>query len=226
MPKISIIVPIYNAASYIRRCLDSICSQTEKDWELLLVNDGSTDDSQEIVEAYSKREARIQVYQQENQGQGVARNRALEQARGEFVVFIDADDYVESNYLEQLISAMPGHDVVQATGLCFYHQTVPWGRMFRRDFIETHQIRFAEHMYYEDVIFSLRMWQARPRYANIPSAGYHYSINPHSTTASRHPEDEKLLVRLLKEAIAHGPSRWIALYTYLRIQIHFYKNKI
>lgn len=96
---ISVIVPVYNAENVIRRCVDSIEAQTYGNWELILVDDGSSDGSGEICDAYSKRNGRIKVIHQENRGPSVARNKGLVAANGEYVCFVDADDYVSQNYL-------------------------------------------------------------------------------------------------------------------------------
>lgn len=99
MPKLSIIIPVYNAEKYITKCLDSILSQSFKDYELILVNDGSKDNSGTICEQYKLNDSRIFVYHQLNCGVSKARNRGLEAARGEFITFIDADDELMPGYL-------------------------------------------------------------------------------------------------------------------------------
>lgn len=92
---LSVIVPVYNAARYLRRCLDSLLGQTYRELEIICVNDGSTDDSAAILDAYAAKDARIQVIHQGNAGVSAARNRGLDAATGEFVTFVDADDWVE-----------------------------------------------------------------------------------------------------------------------------------
>lgn len=99
--KVSVIIPVYNTAPYLRACLDSICRQTLKELQILVVNDGSTDQSQEIIEEYAAQDGRIEWIRQENAGQGAARNRALERANGEFVYFMDSDDLLELHCLQQ-----------------------------------------------------------------------------------------------------------------------------
>lgn len=102
MKKISIIVPIYNAASTLHRCIGSVLVQDYNNWELILVNDGSADASPEICEEFAKKEARIVYISIENKGPSKARNLAIEACTGEFVCFIDADDYVTSDYISAL----------------------------------------------------------------------------------------------------------------------------
>ena len=107
---ISIVVPVYNAADYLRRCLDSILKQTYDRFEVILVNDGSTDGSGGICQDYAARDSRIQVVHQENQGPSAARNRGLQLAQGEYVTFVDADDFLEATYLEVLYQSLVEHD--------------------------------------------------------------------------------------------------------------------
>ena len=92
MPEVSVIIPIYNTAAYLRKALDSICGQTLKELEIILIDDGSTDGSRGIIEEYAERDARIRWYAQPNQGQGVARNTALALATGRYIYFMDSDD--------------------------------------------------------------------------------------------------------------------------------------
>ena len=102
---ISVIVPVYNVKPYLKRCLDSILSQTYTNFELLLVNDGSKDGSAFILEEYAKKDSRIRVIHQENMGVSAARNRAIDEAEGDYITFIDSDDFVEDFYLEHLYQA-------------------------------------------------------------------------------------------------------------------------
>ena len=93
---ISIIIPIYKAESYLHRCIDSILAQTNTEWELLLIDDGSPDKSGDICDEYSKKDPRIKVFHKSNGGVSSARNLGLDYAKGQWITFIDADDYVDS----------------------------------------------------------------------------------------------------------------------------------
>ena len=98
--KFSVIVPVYNCEDSLPRCIESILYQTYPDWELLLIDDGSTDGSFSLCEAYAKQDGRIRVIHQENAGQGPARNNGMKEATGDYVVFCDADDFYEKDALE------------------------------------------------------------------------------------------------------------------------------
>ena len=99
-PQISVIIPVYNVEQYLSKCLESIINQTLQDIEIICINDGSTDNSLQILEEYAQKDSRMIVINQENQGVGVARNKGLEIARGDYIWFVDSDDYVERNGLD------------------------------------------------------------------------------------------------------------------------------
>lgn len=99
---VSIIIPVYNVENYLTCCLESVIYQTFNNYEIIIVNDGSTDNSLSIIKNYSNKYRNIRVINQKNQGQSVARNRALEIANGEYIYFLDSDDYIEKNTLEML----------------------------------------------------------------------------------------------------------------------------
>jgi glycosyltransferase involved in cell wall biosynthesis len=101
-PKISIIVPIYNVEKYLHRCIDSILSQTFVDFEVLLIDDGSPDNSGKICEEYATKDSRIQVFHKTNQGVSSARQLGIEQAKGEYSIHVDGDDWIEYDMLENL----------------------------------------------------------------------------------------------------------------------------
>ena len=96
---ISIIIPVYNTEKYLRRCMDSILNSAYKDFEILLINDGSTDSSPAICEEYSRQDSRIKVIHQKNQGVSVARNTGLDYCQGEWIVFVDSDDFISKDFL-------------------------------------------------------------------------------------------------------------------------------
>lgn len=121
MVRITIIIPIYNAESYLKQCLESIRCQTLKELEIICVDDGSTDHSMQIVEQFSAVDIRICLIQQKNQGAGVARNRALEKAQGKYVAFLDADDYyIDNNALELMFDTCEKNALSACAGLRKY----------------------------------------------------------------------------------------------------------
>ncbi len=178
---ISVIVPVYNVEKYIRNCLDSIINQTYKDLEIILVDDGSTDNSGVICDEYAQKDKRIKVIHKENGGQSTARNVGLKNATGEFIGFVDSDDTIESNAYEKLISAIDGVDLAICGHNVITDITVTtkskgeenfldeeglwqeifgrlnnavWNKLFRRDLIK--DIKFDPNFAHgEDLIFNI-----------------------------------------------------------------------
>ena len=106
MPKISVIVPVYNVEKYLHRCIDSILAQTFTDFELLLIDDGSKDNSGAICDEYAARDSRVQVFHKENGGVSSARNLGLDNAQGEWITFVDSDDWIEPILIESCVAVI------------------------------------------------------------------------------------------------------------------------
>ena len=102
MTKISIIIPVYNVAEYLPQCLESVINQTLKDIEIICINDGSTDNSLEILREYEKKDGRIKIIDKENEGVSAARNKGIEVAHGEYLLFCDGDDWIETDTCEEV----------------------------------------------------------------------------------------------------------------------------
>ena len=117
-PVISMIVPIYNAEKYLRRCLESVVNQTYTNLDIILIDDVSSDQSLEICRQYVQRDSRIQLYCQENRGVSAARNTGLEHMRGEYVVFVDSDDFISKHFIEILLKQIQKYQV--ALIMCDY----------------------------------------------------------------------------------------------------------
>ena len=120
MVKVSIGVPIYNVEAYLRECLDSIMNQTFKDFEVIMVDDGSTDNSFNICQEYVARDKRFKLIHQENKGNGGSRNTCLKYMNGEFITWIDSDDVIKPNYLEKLLQVQKETDA-QIINCMFYY---------------------------------------------------------------------------------------------------------
>ncbi len=116
MKLISVIIPIYNVEQYLRRCVDSILNQTYKKLEVILVDDGSPDKCPQICDEYESSDPRVKVIHKENAGQGLARNDALEIATGDYVTFVDADDYIDNTHIENLYTALTENNAQAVIG--------------------------------------------------------------------------------------------------------------
>lgn len=117
MPAISIIIPVYNVEKYLRRCLDSVLNQTFSDWEAICVNDGSPDNSAKILEEYAARDERFKIITKENGGLSDARNAGMKVAEGDFILFLDSDDFIHPQTMEitHFLATRDGSDIVSFT---------------------------------------------------------------------------------------------------------------
>lgn len=216
---ISVIVPIYNTEKYLSKCLDSLLSQTFKDIEIICINDGSTDNSEQILKDFAQKDNRIIVLSQENLKQGAARNRGLDIAKGEYITFVDSDDWIEKDYIELLYNAIVENNVNIAAAsitrdkrgkekchlkLCnkqtyFGASDVvealddhfeTAGKLYRFELIK--DLRFMEGIYYEDAPYTIRVIHKCGSVVTVPNAHYHYVSNPKSTIKQQrmHREDK------------------------------------
>ena len=125
-PKVSVVIPVYNSAKYLKECLNSIFVQTLEDWEVIAVNDGSSDESPTILDAYAKRDSRFQVVHKENGGVSAARNDGLSVARGEYVFFMDSDDILDKDAFQNLygIAVAENADIVMGDHWAFQESEI------------------------------------------------------------------------------------------------------
>lgn len=147
MTKVSVVIPVYNMEKYIEQCLDSVLGQTLQEIELVCVNDGSTDNSLQILEQYQKKSDKVCIINQENQGVGKARNKGIEEASGEYVVFMDPDDYyLDDKILEDLYKAAKEQNVLICGGsLSEDHKDGKW---IRKEFLGIYtKYTFTEEKY-------------------------------------------------------------------------------
>lgn len=165
--KVSIIVPIYNVEKYLRTCIDSILSQTYRDFELLLVDDGSPDNCGEICESYAAQDVRVKVIHKVNQGLGFARNTGLDCARGEFVCFVDSDDWLERNAVEFWLKAQEKYDADIV--MCNYEK-----RNNANEVLYCYEIRKSECCYYGREIEKEIFW---PMIGQESAIGEDFTVN-------------------------------------------------
>lgn len=235
---ISIIVPIYNAEAYLPACLDSLLAQTVQDLQIILVDDGSTDGSQAIAQTYAARDVRVELYGQPHAGQSAARNFGLTHAKGQYIAFVDADDTLAADWCERHLQAIENVDYVQSGYMRVngdrvldtrlprhaWQFTSPCMRLYRREALKN--LRFAEGMIYEDVLFSVDLWLSGATCRTINYTGYRYTLNPHSTTSKPHHDAQSKVLQALrarrKEASLKG--KIIIGYTILRLTLHFKKQ--
>lgn len=217
-PKISVIVPVYNVEKYLRQCLDSILAQTFTDFELLLIDDGSPDTSGTICDEYAALDSRVRVFHKENGGVSAARNVGLDNARGEYVTFSDSDDWMETNWLQCMVEAMEGTDMVISGHI--RHNKI-------KNIIEPQEIEEGLHTKeaYSDICFKLMargllgyIWAMMFR--NSIFQTYNIRFNPQI----RYQEDLEMALRY----ITHTESfRTISACTYhYSFEKRFYEHKL
>lgn len=124
-PVVSLLVPIYNVERYLRECLDSACSQTLEDIEIICLNDGSTDSSPDIIREYMARDSRVRMVDKPNSGYGASMNRGLAEARGRYIGILESDDFFEPDALELLVNAAEAHDAQVAKANFWFYWSVP-----------------------------------------------------------------------------------------------------
>ncbi len=150
--KVSVIMPVYNTEKYLGECLDSILSQTLKEIEIIIVDDGSTDHSLLILERYARKYDNIMIFTQKNQGSGSARNQGIRHARGKYVIFIDSDDFYPSNdCLEALYNAAEENHVMMCGGIIMedsYGIRTVWRKKAIRDFCHNSIVRACDYASY------------------------------------------------------------------------------
>lgn len=198
MCSISVIVPVYNCEKYISRCIDSILNQTFKDFEILLLNDGSTDNSLKILREYEKKHKNIIVIDKKNEGVAITRNKGIKLAKGKYIAFIDNDDYIDKDYLRRHydVATINDFDVVLSgykkvnknknilfkykiknTPWAKYQIVAPWARLYKKSFIIRYNIKFFPYTIGEDVIFNLNLYSNNPKVSVINYCGYNWFNN-------------------------------------------------
>lgn len=215
MPKISIIVPVYNIEKYLPRCIDSIVKQNCKDFELLLINDGSKDTSGRICDDYASKDSRIKVYHKENGGVSSARNLGLDKVTGEWIVFIDGDDWIDPCYLDVVNTSSDrnvavlhfGYKKVLCNGSIQDINPVDVGYIssgqlissgnwaspsvsyaFRSELVKKYNLRFPIGLRTsEDRVFIACTVLRSGAVFNIKEAHYYYEFTPGSAVNSKHP---------------------------------------
>ena len=213
-PLISVIVPVYNVEKYLATCLNSIIKQSYLNLEIICVNDGSTDGSKKIIDEYCQKYKMIKVIDQKNAGLSSARNAGLDSAEGEYILFVDSDDWLEGEIVEHVSQVMlengsldfvafgmKGYDekeshycplylyqyekelagqVLDSAYLqrhFFKFNASACDKLFNRNFLNQHQLRFREGIIHEEVIFYIDMAMVTQKFSFIEQQGYVYRIN-------------------------------------------------
>lgn len=201
MKKVSVIIPVYNVENYLRKCLNSLVNQTLKDIEIIVVNDGTLDNSQEIIDEYVKKyPKKVVSVIQENGGQGAARNTGLLHAKGEYIGYVDSDDYVEENMYEELYKkakeedsdiVICGNNVVKENYEFLSKEDVDkefllgkmavWNKIYKKNIIVDNKIQFRSKVWYEDLDFTMKVFFSSKKISYIDKPLYNYLLREGST---------------------------------------------
>lgn len=203
--KISIIIPIYNSEKYINKCIDSILNQTYKDYELILINDGSKDNSLNIIKDYEKKYDFIKVYDQKNSGPAVTRTNGIKYANTPYIMFIDSDDYLDEDYIKSYIDNIDGYDVVvggykkvddnktlfirrlnKEGEFSKYVVPAPYCHLYRKEFLTKNKIILRDTLMSEDILFNLEVFSYNPKIKVIDNISYNYYTNLNSISNTAH----------------------------------------
>ena len=198
MPKVSVIVPIYNVEKYLEKCINSLLSQTLEDIQIILVNDGSKDNSGTIAKKYAEKNKDKVIYvEKENGGLSDARNYGLKYATGDFVAFLDSDDYIEKNAYEEMYNKAieENADYVECDFIWEYPnkakidkqykyqnkkemlsfvRVVAWNKLIKRSLIIEHNLEFPKGLRYEDVEFTYKLIPYINKFAYVDKPFIHY----------------------------------------------------
>ena len=225
MPAISVIVPVYNVEKYLTKCIESVLMQGVEDVELLLVNDGSKDNSLAICNEYARKDGRIKVFSKENGGVSSARNLGLDNATGEWVTFVDADDWLAEGALKECLPYMPDNEIIRFSTLDVFadgrthsrkvryardwdeafrqvvgHRTVIGiaGTIYRRRLFEENNIRFDKEIVYGEDWWIVAQTMFHARYVKTLPDLYGYIYNrSNETSCSNTISSAKLIQSLI-----------------------------
>lgn len=200
-PAISVIIPVYNAQDGIKRCVDSLLNQSFKDFEIILLNDGSKDNSLKILKEYESKYGFIRVIDKQNEGVAVTRNKGILLAEGEYTMFMDNDDFVDSDYIETFYQAIHeknldlvigGYKRVNQDNQIIFSQNIqqsewskyiimaPWAKIYRTEFLKTNNLEFFDYGIGEDIIFNLAAYKATDKIGLLDYKGYNWYYNSQS----------------------------------------------
>ena len=206
--KVSIIVPVYGVEKYIDKCLDSLVKQSLKEIEIIVVNDGSKDNSQAIIDEYVKKyPEKVKSYIKKNGGQGSARNYGLKKASGEYIGYVDSDDFIEMDMYEKLYTKAKENnfDIVVCGNYCvnedyssknidtfvvkyntdleniIFGKMAVWNKIYKRDILVDNKLEFKEKVWYEDLAFTLKAIMNANTFTFVNEPLYDYLIREGST---------------------------------------------
>ena len=216
VPKVSVIVPVYNSEKYIERCLNSILEQNYNEFELIVINDGSKDKSLEILKDYQNKFPQIiTLIDQENTGVAKTRNNAIKMAKGKYIMFIDNDDFIDKDYIETFVKAAEKEDFDVVLGgyrrpnekgeiikelklpqeeWAKFMIFAPWARIYKKEYLIQNDIEFLSTNIGEDVFFNIQAMLISEKIKIIDYIGYNWFFNTESVSNTTQKNIQNLQV--------------------------------
>lgn len=241
--KVTVIIPVYNSEKYIGRCLDSVINQTYKNIDIMVINDGSKDNSQKIIEEYVSKYKNIELINQENKGVSKTRNEAIKRAKTKYIMFIDNDDFIDEDYIEVLLKSIEEDDFdVVISGYRRPNENgriikelrlkdtewskmmilAPWSKIYKREYLIKNDIEFLQNNIGEDIYFNLQALFLSNKVKSIDYIGYNWFFNTKSVSNTIQKDFRKIAVfRLLDECYEVIKNKKILENNYEIMEMHF-----
>ena len=217
-PLISVIIPVYGVEKYISQCLESVINQTYKNLEIIVVNDGTKDRSADIAKEYAAKDSRIKVYDFKNGGLSVARNRGLEIATGEYISYLDSDDWLDTKMYETLLETAMKNEadmvkcgIIETNGKAFKNYfkgilwTLAWNGLYKKELAK--KVKFPDNVVHEDNYSSGMFLYLAKKVLVVPFCGNYYRFNDSGISKGgvKKPLDKILAIsKLKKDLLALG----------------------
>lgn len=208
---VSVIVPVYNGEKFIDKCMDSLINQTYRNIEVIIINDGSNDSSQKIIDEYTEKYPYIKCIKQENKGVSISRNVGIDITVGDYITVLDVDDWFDYDFIEKMLSKNMDYDIIisgyrriyedgkidfeyllEKTKWNQYKRVTVWAKLYKRQFLQENKITYPNvKLYGENVVYTMRCMSCNPKVGFVSYIGYNNLVNENSIT---HQNKDKLLI--------------------------------
>ena len=248
-PTVSIIIPVYNGEKYLDNCLASVFQQDYKKIEIIAINDESKDNSLQKLEEYQKKHSNIKIINQTNTGQAIARNNGIKNSTGDYITFLDQDDYLDNNYISTLVNSINDADIlitgykrVSPTGEVLYEKIpkncewskfkycASWSKLYKTKMIKKNKIEFGKYKIGEDVYFLLQACSKTSSVKIMSYAGYNnlQNLQSVSNNINKKKNNNKLMPMLndmVKNIDFSNFDQNLVNYFFLKTAIHYIYNQ-
>ena len=246
--RLSVIVPVYNVEKYIDKCLNSLVNQTLKDIEIIVVNDGTKDKSEDIIKKYMSKYSNIVYLKKENGGQGSARNYGLEHAKGDYIGYVDSDDYVELDMYEKMYSkAIEDNSDMVICGSynikddiktldidrklfdsninAFFGRMAVWNKIYKKDLLTKNNMTFRSKYWYEDLDFTVKVLSKASKISYVDEPLYNYILRDGSTMNNSNIDRNLEIILAFDNILSSVDKKYYDVIEYLAVD-HLYISTI